>query len=113
LQWTNCNIVPQIEYVYKFIYDENHVCRFHYPLPPMCETKNLKPLWINRIYPFSQQYLQKKANKIFQSLKDFFKNDDIIFWIFKFSKFDENTYILSLRSKLTKLHIILKQTPKT
>ncbi len=34
------------------------VCRFHYPLPPMCEIKILKPFQINGNYPFSQQYLQ-------------------------------------------------------
>ncbi len=34
------------------------VYRFHYPLPPMCETKILKPLQMNGNYPFSQQYLQ-------------------------------------------------------
>ncbi len=33
------------------IYD--FVCRFHYPLPPMCETKILEPLEINGNYPFS------------------------------------------------------------
>jgi hypothetical protein len=38
---------------------KNHVvCRFHYPLPPICETKILKTLQINGNYPFSQQYLQ-------------------------------------------------------
>jgi hypothetical protein len=50
--------------------NKNHVvCRFHYPLPPMHETKILEPLQINGNYPFSQQYLQTQANKIFQSLK--------------------------------------------
>jgi hypothetical protein len=34
---------------------KNHVvCRFHYPLPPMRETKNLEPLQINENDPFSQ-----------------------------------------------------------
>ncbi len=37
---------------------EYHViCRFHYPLPPMRETKILESLQINGNYPFSQQYL--------------------------------------------------------
>jgi hypothetical protein len=34
---------------------KNHVvCRFHYPLLLMCETKNLKPFQINGNDPFSQ-----------------------------------------------------------
>jgi hypothetical protein len=34
---------------------KNHVvCKFHYPLPPMCEIKKLKPFQINKNYPFSQ-----------------------------------------------------------
>jgi hypothetical protein len=53
---------------------KNHViCRFHYPLPLMSETKKLKPLQINGNYPFSQQCLQTQVNKILQSLKDFLK----------------------------------------
>ncbi len=60
---------------------KNHVvCKFNHPLPPMHETKNLKPLQINENYPFSQQYLQTQANKIFQSLKYSKKNDDISFF---------------------------------
>jgi hypothetical protein len=51
----------------------------------MHETKILEPLKINGNYPFSQQYLQTQANKIFQSLKDFFKNDDIS--LFEYLKF--------------------------
>jgi hypothetical protein len=36
---------------------KNHVvCRFHYPWPLMCETKNLEPFQINGNYPFSQEY---------------------------------------------------------
>jgi hypothetical protein len=30
------------------------VCRFHYPLLSIRETKNLKPFQINGNYPFSQ-----------------------------------------------------------
>ncbi len=33
---------------------KNHVvCRFHYSLPSMRETKKLKPFQINENYPFS------------------------------------------------------------
>jgi hypothetical protein len=48
---------------------KNHVvCRFHYSLPPMCETKKLESLQINGNYPFSQQYFhtQAKNNSIFK-----------------------------------------------
>jgi hypothetical protein len=48
------------------------VCRFHYPLPLMHETKILEPFQINGNDPFSQQYFQTQANKIFQSLKYIF-----------------------------------------
>ncbi len=37
--------------------EKNHVCRLHYPLPPMCEIKFLEPLQISGNLPFSQQYL--------------------------------------------------------
>jgi len=47
----------------------NVVCRFHYPLSFMHETKNLKPFQINENYPFSQQYIHTQENKIFQNLK--------------------------------------------
>jgi hypothetical protein len=51
---------------------KNHVCRFHYPLYPMCEIKILKPLQINENDPFSQQYsnISKQNISIF---KFFFK----------------------------------------
>jgi hypothetical protein len=58
-------------------------------------NKKLKPFQINGNYPFSQQYFQTQANKIFQYLN--------------YLNLDENTYILSLRSKLTKSHIFLKR----
>jgi hypothetical protein len=48
--------------------------------PLMHETKILQPLQINGNYPFSQQYFQTQENKIFQSLKDSFLNDDISFF---------------------------------
>jgi hypothetical protein len=68
-------------------------------------TKILEPLQINENYPFSQQYLQTQANKKY--LKE---NDDTSFYEYLNSlNLDENTYILSLRSK-TKLHIFLKRT---
>jgi len=67
--------------------------------------KKLEPFQINENDPFSQQYFYTQANKIFQSLKDFLKNDDISFFEYLNSlNLDENTYILSLRNKLTKLH---------
>jgi hypothetical protein len=56
---------------------KNVVYRFHYPLPVMCETKISKPFQIDGNYPFSQQYLHTQAKNIFQSLKHFFKNEDI------------------------------------
>jgi hypothetical protein len=46
----------------------------------MHETKNLEALQINGNDPFSQQYFQTQANKIFQSLKYFLKNDVISFF---------------------------------
>jgi hypothetical protein len=56
------------------MYEKNHVVyRFHYPLPPMHETKFLKPFQINENDPFSQQYFQTQVNKIFQFFKYFFK----------------------------------------
>jgi hypothetical protein len=48
------------------------VCRFHYPSPPMCETKKLEPLQIDGNYPFSQQHIHTQVKYIFQSLKYFF-----------------------------------------
>ncbi len=84
---------------------KNHVCRFHYQLPPMHETKMVEPFQINGDYPFSQEYFQTQANKIFQSLKYLEENDDIsVFEYLNSLNLDENTYILNLRSKLTKLH---------
>jgi hypothetical protein len=78
-------------------------------LPFIHATKNLEPFQINGNYPFSQRYFQTKTNKIFQYLKDLFKNDDIPFSEYlNFLNLDESTYILSLRNKLTKLHIFLK-----
>jgi len=51
---------------------KNHVvCRFHYPLPLMHETKNIEPFQINGNDPFSQQYFQTQAKKKIKSLKDF------------------------------------------
>jgi hypothetical protein len=45
---------------------KNHVvCRFHYPLPSMRETKNLEPLQMIGNYPFSDQYLIHKQTKYF------------------------------------------------
>jgi hypothetical protein len=85
------------------------LCRFHYPLLPMHETKKIEPLQINGNYPFSQQYLQTQANKIFQSLRDLKKNDDISSSEYlKILNLDENTYILSLKNKLRKPHIFKK-----
>jgi len=44
---------------------KNNVCRFHYPLPPMHETKNLEPLQIDGNYSFSQQYFHTQAKYIY------------------------------------------------
>jgi hypothetical protein len=63
----------------------------------MHEIKILEPFQINGDYPFSQQYLQTQANKIFQSLKDLIENDDILsFEYLNFLNVDESTYILCL-----------------
>ncbi len=39
------------------------VCRFHYPSPPMHETKNLENISNNGNYPFSQQCFHTQAKK--------------------------------------------------
>jgi hypothetical protein len=45
---------------------KNHLfIDFNYLLPPMHETKILKPLQINGNYPFSQQYLQNNQKNKF------------------------------------------------
>ncbi len=62
-----------------YMLKKNNVCKFHYPLPPMCETKIFKPLQIDGNDPFSQQYLHAQAKNIFQSLKDLKENEDISF----------------------------------
>ncbi len=92
-----CIIVTQQQNQHTCTWKEkNHVvCRFHYPLPPMCETKILKPLQINGNYSFSQQYLQTQVNKIFQFKKDLEENDDISFseylpwWKYIYIKFEK------------------------
>jgi hypothetical protein len=56
---------------------KHNVCRFHYLLPPMCETKILEPLQINGNYLFSQQYLHTQTKNICQYLKDLKENEDI------------------------------------
>ncbi len=87
----------------------NVVYRFHYPLPPMRETKILEPLQIDGNYPFSQQYLHTQAKNISPFFKYLKENEDISFSEFlNFWNLDENTYILSLRSKLTKAHFFYK-----
>ncbi len=86
----------------------NVVCRFHYPLSFMHETKKLKSFQINRNDPFSQQYIHTQANQIFR------RNDDIsIFEYLNDLNFDESTYILNLRSKLKNLHIFQNKLLKT
>jgi hypothetical protein len=76
----------------------------------MCETKNLKPLQIYGNYPFSQQYFHTQANKIFQSLKYVKENKDISFLKNLNSlNLDENTYILSLKNKLTNPQFFKKE----
>ncbi len=44
---------------------KNHVCRFHYQLPLMHETKILEPFQINGDYPFSQNTSKHKQIKYF------------------------------------------------
>jgi hypothetical protein len=44
---------------------EKVICRFHYPLPPMSETKILQTFQINGNYPFSQQHFHTQAKCIF------------------------------------------------
>jgi hypothetical protein len=79
----------------------------------MCETKISKELQIDGNYPFSQQYFHTQAKNIFQPLKYFLKNEDILFLRFlNYLKLGENTYILSLIIKLTKSCIFLKKTLK-
>jgi hypothetical protein len=47
-----------------------------------------------------------QTNKIFHSLKFFKENEDVSFFKYIiFLKIDEDTYLLSLKSKLTRLHI--------
>jgi hypothetical protein len=60
----------------------------------MHEIIFFKPFQINENDPFSQQYLQTQVNKIFQSLKYCFLNDDISFLKYLNSlNLDESTYI--------------------
>jgi len=67
----------------------------------MCVTKKFKPFQINGNYPFSQQYMHTQVNK-------YFNLDDVSFFEYLNSlNLDENTYILSLRSKLIKSHIFI------
>jgi hypothetical protein len=75
----------QHQHTHKCKKTSHVVYRFHYPLPPMCETKILKPLQMNENYPFSQQYLHTQTNKIFLC-KIFFKMMIYHFLIFKFFK---------------------------
>jgi hypothetical protein len=71
----------------------------------MHETKILDTFQINGNYPFSQQYLHTQAKNIFQFLKNLKGNQDISFSKFQNSlNLDKNTYISSLKSKLTKSH---------
>ncbi len=46
---------------------KNHVVyRFQYPLPPMSKTTILKPLESKENLPFSKNYLQQQATKVFE-----------------------------------------------
>ncbi len=68
----------------------------------MCETKILVPFQIDGSYPFLQHYFHTQIKYIFQSLRYLKENEDISF--FKFLNclnLDENTHVLSLKSKLT------------
>jgi hypothetical protein len=66
--------------------------------------------WKLSIFTTILPYTSKQNISIFKYI---FLNDDISFSEYLNSlNLDENTYILSLRSKLTKPHIFLKQTLK-
>jgi hypothetical protein len=88
--------------MYVHVRRKNHVvCKLHYSLLPMLETKNLQSFEKNGNDPFSKQYLQTQASKIFQSLKDLNENTYISFFqIFYSLNLDENTFRLSLKNKL-------------
>jgi hypothetical protein len=88
------------------------ICRFHYPLPPMWETKILEPLTPNENLSVSIDSFKKQATKIFQSLRDLNINTNLTFQQFLESlEMSEDMYILSLKSQLTKPHIFLKRKP--
>jgi hypothetical protein len=60
---------------------KNHVYRFHYLLPPMCERKILEHLELNKNNQFSKRTYIHKQKKI-QSLKDLKENEDMLFKFF-------------------------------
>jgi len=93
--------------------NNNVVCRFHYPLPPICVTKNLEPFQINGNCPISQQYFYTQS-KFFLNLWKILRKMKIYHFLkLLFLNFGENTYISNLRSKLTKLHIFKNKILKT
>jgi len=62
--------------------------------------------------PFSKNYLQQQATKVFEFLKDFKTNENIAFSEFlNLLHLDEETYILNLGIKLMKPQFFIKQTP--
>jgi hypothetical protein len=65
------------------------------------------------IIRFHNNTSKHKQKKKFQYLKNIFKNDDISFFEYlKFKNLNENTYIISLKSKLTKPYMFFKQILK-
>jgi hypothetical protein len=75
----------------------------------MSKTTILKPLELKEDLHFIKKYLQQQATNFFKKLKDFKTNEHITF--FKNLHLDEETDILSSRSKLMKPNIFLKRTP--
>jgi len=73
----------------------------------MKQTRTISNRWEISIFTTMPPYTSKKYILIF---KIFEKNEDISFFEFLNSlNLDENTYILNLRSKLTKSHFFLKK----
>jgi len=73
------------------------VCRFHFPLSPLCSTQILCPL----LNP--NKKLQLKTQFIFNKLNEMDMGQDISFDDFlNILQMEEQTYTLTLRSRLQK-----------
>jgi hypothetical protein len=74
----------------------------------MNKTTILKPLELKEDLHFRKCFLQQKAIKLFEFLKDFKTNENITFYEFlNLLHLGEETCILSLRNKLLKPQIFL------